>query len=124
MRCRSIAVFGVRCFPIWVGLSTVSRTMGEATGSRSSGSRAGRAAGWRSSATRPARSRLFSAKEADAMMSAFVLAHMIDREGDVLDGIAAWEVQERPFTEWIQRIAYWYGQLALLPASARTAVCK
>ena len=59
-----------------------------------------------------------------AMMSAFVLAHMIDREGDVLDGIAAWEMQERPFTEWIQRIAYWYGQLALLPASARTAVCK
>jgi 2-polyprenyl-6-methoxyphenol hydroxylase-like FAD-dependent oxidoreductase len=65
-RCRSIAVFGARCFPIWVGLSTVSRTMDEATGSRSSGSRAGRAAGWRSSATRPARSRLFSAKEADA----------------------------------------------------------
>ena len=31
------------------------------------------------------------------MMSAFVLAHMIDREGDVLDGIAAWEIQERPF---------------------------
>jgi len=58
------------------------------------------------------------------MMSAFVLAHMIDREGDVLDGIAAWEMQERPFTQWIQRIAYWYGQLALLPASARTAVCK
>jgi 2-polyprenyl-6-methoxyphenol hydroxylase-like FAD-dependent oxidoreductase len=59
-----------------------------------------------------------------SMMSAFVLAHMIDREGDVLNGIAAWELQERPFTEWVQRIAYWYGQLAFLPRSARTAVLK
>jgi 2-polyprenyl-6-methoxyphenol hydroxylase-like FAD-dependent oxidoreductase len=59
-----------------------------------------------------------------SMTSAFVLAHMIDREGDVLNGIAAWELQERPFTEWVQRIAYWYGQLALLPRSARTAVLK
>jgi hypothetical protein len=58
------------------------------------------------------------------MMSAFVLAHMIDREGDVLNGIAAWELQERPFTEWVQRIAHWYGQLAFLPRSARTAVLK
>jgi hypothetical protein len=33
-------------------------------------------------------------------------------------------MQERPFTEWVQRIAYWYGQLAFLPASARTAVFK
>jgi hypothetical protein len=57
-------------------------------------------------------------------MSAYVLAQMIDREGDVLGGIAAWEMQERPFTEWIQRIAYWYGQLAFLPPSARTAVIK
>jgi 2-polyprenyl-6-methoxyphenol hydroxylase-like FAD-dependent oxidoreductase len=59
-----------------------------------------------------------------SMMSGFVLAHMIDRESDVLDGISAWEMQERPFTEWVQRIAYWYGQLAFLPASARTAVFK
>jgi 2-polyprenyl-6-methoxyphenol hydroxylase-like FAD-dependent oxidoreductase len=59
-----------------------------------------------------------------SMMSGFVLAQMIDRERDVLDGIAAWEMQERPFTEWVQRIAYWYGQLAFLPASARTAVFK
>ena len=59
-----------------------------------------------------------------SMMSGFVLAHMIDREGNVLDGISAWEMQERPFTEWVQRIAYWYGQLAFLPASARTAIFK
>jgi 2-polyprenyl-6-methoxyphenol hydroxylase-like FAD-dependent oxidoreductase len=59
-----------------------------------------------------------------SMMSGFVLAHMIDQEGDVLDGIAGWEMQERPFIEWIQRIAYWYGQLAFLPASARTTVFK
>ncbi len=59
-----------------------------------------------------------------SMMSGFVLAHMIDREGDVPDGIAAWEMHERPFTEWVQRIAYWYGQLAFLPATARTAVFK
>jgi 2-polyprenyl-6-methoxyphenol hydroxylase-like FAD-dependent oxidoreductase len=59
-----------------------------------------------------------------SMMSAFVLAHMIDREGDVLNGIAAWELQERPFTEWVQRITHWYGQLAFLPRSARTAVLK
>jgi 2-polyprenyl-6-methoxyphenol hydroxylase-like FAD-dependent oxidoreductase len=30
-----------------------------------------------------------------SMMSGFVLAHMIDRKGDVLDGIAACEMQER-----------------------------
>jgi 2-polyprenyl-6-methoxyphenol hydroxylase-like FAD-dependent oxidoreductase len=59
-----------------------------------------------------------------SMMSAFVLAHMIDREGDVPNGIAAWELQERPFTEWVQRIASWYGQLAFLPGNARTAVFK
>ena len=58
------------------------------------------------------------------MMSGFVLAQMTDREGDVLDGISAWEMQERPFAEWVQRIAFWYGQLAFLPASARTAVFK
>ncbi len=58
------------------------------------------------------------------MMSGFVLAHMIDRECDVLDGIAAWEMHERPFTEWVQLIAYWYGQLAFLPAIARTAIFK
>jgi 2-polyprenyl-6-methoxyphenol hydroxylase-like FAD-dependent oxidoreductase len=59
-----------------------------------------------------------------SMMSGFVLAQMTDREGDVLDGISAWEMQERPFAEWVQRIAFWYGQSAFLPASARTAVFK
>lgn len=59
-----------------------------------------------------------------SMMSAFVLAQMIAREGDVFNGIAAWQLHQRPFTEWVQRIAYWYGQLAFLPASARTAIFK
>jgi N-methylhydantoinase B/oxoprolinase/acetone carboxylase alpha subunit len=53
------------------------------------------------------------------MMSGFVLAQMTDREGDVLDGISAWEMQERPFAEWVQRIAFWYGQLAFLKALAQ-----
>ncbi|MGA7863251.1 MAG: NAD(P)/FAD-dependent oxidoreductase [Stellaceae bacterium] len=59
-----------------------------------------------------------------SMMSGFVLAHMIDREGDVLDGISAWEMHERPFTEWVQRVADWNGQLAFLPATARTAIFR
>ena len=44
-----------------------------------------------------------------SMMSGFVLAQMIDREGDVLDRIAAWEMQGRPFTEWIpvDRLFVW-----------------
>jgi 2-polyprenyl-6-methoxyphenol hydroxylase-like FAD-dependent oxidoreductase len=80
---------------------------------------------WQSSATRPVRScRLLGQSGGCSLMSAYVLAQMIDREGDVLGGIAAWEMQERPFTEWTQQIAYWYGQLDFLPPSARTAVIK
>jgi len=45
MECRSTAVFGVRCSPIWLGSSTASRTMGAATGLRSSGLGVGQAAG-------------------------------------------------------------------------------
>ncbi len=59
-----------------------------------------------------------------AMMSAFMLAHMIDREGEVPGGLAAWEWELRRFTEWVQRVAYWYGQMALLPAAPRTAVFR
>jgi 2-polyprenyl-6-methoxyphenol hydroxylase-like FAD-dependent oxidoreductase len=59
-----------------------------------------------------------------SMMAAFVLAQMIDREDDVLDGIASWQLQQRCLTEWVQRVPYWYGQLAFLPAAARTAVFK
>jgi 2-polyprenyl-6-methoxyphenol hydroxylase-like FAD-dependent oxidoreductase len=58
------------------------------------------------------------------MMSAFALAQTIDRADDVINGLVEWEVRERPFTEWVQRVAYWYGQLALLPPVARTAVFK
>ena len=59
-----------------------------------------------------------------AMMSAFTLAQMIEREGDVPRGLAAWELHQRGFTEWVQRISHWYGQTALLPPAARTAVFK
>jgi hypothetical protein len=30
-------------------------------------------------------------------------------------GIAAWSVSERRFTEWVQSVAFWYGQLAFVP---------
>lgn len=59
-----------------------------------------------------------------AMMAAFALAQTIDRTGEVVEGLAAWEWRERPFTEWVQWVAYRYGQLALLPAGVRTAVFK
>jgi 2-polyprenyl-6-methoxyphenol hydroxylase-like FAD-dependent oxidoreductase len=59
-----------------------------------------------------------------AVMSAFMLAHMIDREGEVAGGLAAWEWEQRRFTEWVQRVSYWYGRLALLPAAARTTAIK
>jgi 2-polyprenyl-6-methoxyphenol hydroxylase-like FAD-dependent oxidoreductase len=59
-----------------------------------------------------------------SMTAAFVLAHMVDREADVANGIAEWEMHERPFTQWVQRVAYWYGQLAFLRPRLRTAVFK
>jgi 2-polyprenyl-6-methoxyphenol hydroxylase-like FAD-dependent oxidoreductase len=59
-----------------------------------------------------------------SMTSAFVLGQMVDREADITNGIAEWELRERPFTQWVQRVAYWYGQLALLRPGLRTAVFK
>jgi 2-polyprenyl-6-methoxyphenol hydroxylase-like FAD-dependent oxidoreductase len=59
-----------------------------------------------------------------SMTSAFVLAQMVDREADVFNGIAEWEMCERPFTQWVQRVAYWYGQLAYLRPGLRTAVFR
>jgi len=59
-----------------------------------------------------------------AMMSGFVLAQAVVRAGDVIAGIAGWKHQEKQFIQWVQRVAYWYGQLALLPPGARTAVFK
>jgi 2-polyprenyl-6-methoxyphenol hydroxylase-like FAD-dependent oxidoreductase len=59
-----------------------------------------------------------------SIMSAFALAQTIDRAGEVIDGLADWELRERPFTDWVQWVAYWYAQLAFLPAPARTAVFK
>ena len=43
------------------------------------------------------------------------------RADDVAAGIADWQYRQRHFTEWVQRVAYWYGQLALLPPSLRLA---
>jgi 2-polyprenyl-6-methoxyphenol hydroxylase-like FAD-dependent oxidoreductase len=59
-----------------------------------------------------------------AMMAAFALAETIDRSKDLLDGLAEWELRERPFTDWVQWVAHRYGQLAFLPEGARTAVLK
>jgi hypothetical protein len=50
------------------------------------------------------------------------LAEAVDRADDITDGVAQWKRRERVFTEWVQRVSHWYGQLALLPPSARTAV--
>jgi 2-polyprenyl-6-methoxyphenol hydroxylase-like FAD-dependent oxidoreductase len=58
------------------------------------------------------------------MMSAFALAQAIDRATDVEDGLSAWELRERALVEWVQWVAYWYGQLAFLPAVARHAAFK
>ncbi len=59
-----------------------------------------------------------------SMMSAFALAQTIDRADNVIDGLREWELRERPFTDWVQWVAYWYGQLAFLPEAARTAALK
>src|SRR5258708_39138027 len=55
-----------------------------------------------------------------AMMAGYTLAEAIDHAGDVTAGIARWQHHEQPVTEWIQQVAYWYGQLALLSPAART----
>ena len=59
-----------------------------------------------------------------AMMSGFVLAEAVDRAADVEFGIADWRRRQRRFTEWVQRVAYWYGQLALLPPRLRLAAFR
>jgi 2-polyprenyl-6-methoxyphenol hydroxylase-like FAD-dependent oxidoreductase len=59
-----------------------------------------------------------------AIMAGFTLAEAIERNGDILSGIAEWTRRQRRFTEWVQRVAYWYGQLARLPPRTRTAVFR
>jgi 2-polyprenyl-6-methoxyphenol hydroxylase-like FAD-dependent oxidoreductase len=59
-----------------------------------------------------------------AMMSAFVLAEAIDRAGDIELGLAEWKRRQRRFTEWVQRVAYWYGRLALLSPPMRNAAFR
>jgi 2-polyprenyl-6-methoxyphenol hydroxylase-like FAD-dependent oxidoreductase len=59
-----------------------------------------------------------------SLMSAFALARAVDGAGDVIQGLVEWELHERPFTEWVQWVAYWYGQLAFLAPRLRTAVLR
>jgi 2-polyprenyl-6-methoxyphenol hydroxylase-like FAD-dependent oxidoreductase len=59
-----------------------------------------------------------------SMMSALSLAHSIDEVGDIAAGIALWQRRERRVTEWIQQVAFWYGQLAFLPPRLRTAAFR
>src|SRR5207302_2327069 len=55
-----------------------------------------------------------------AMMAGYTPAEAIDRAVEVKAGIAQWQRREQAVTEWIQQVAYWYGQLALLRPTART----
>ncbi|MBO0735736.1 MAG: FAD-dependent monooxygenase [Alphaproteobacteria bacterium] len=59
-----------------------------------------------------------------SMMAAFALVQTIDRTDDLIEGLAEWELRERPFTDWVQWIACRYARLAFLPAEARTVVLK
>lgn len=59
-----------------------------------------------------------------ALMSGYVLAEAIDRSGDIAAGIADWQRRQRRFTQWVQRVAYWYGQLATLPPPLRIAAFR
>ena len=59
-----------------------------------------------------------------SMMSALSLAHFVARESDVMRGIAAWTRRERRFTEWVQTVAYCYGQLAFTPPALRNAAFR
>ena len=59
-----------------------------------------------------------------ALMSAYVLAEAIDRAEDLATGLAEWRRRQRRFTEWTQRVACWYGRLALLPPPVRFAALR
>lgn len=59
-----------------------------------------------------------------AMMAALSLAHCVTDEDDVLRGIEAWKAAERRFVEWVQTVAYWYGQLAFAPPTIRNAAFR
>jgi 2-polyprenyl-6-methoxyphenol hydroxylase-like FAD-dependent oxidoreductase len=59
-----------------------------------------------------------------AMMSGFVLAEAVDRAGDVELGLIDWKRRQRRFTEWVQRVSYWYGQLAFLSPPLRLAAFR
>ncbi|HEU0218033.1 MAG TPA: NAD(P)/FAD-dependent oxidoreductase [Stellaceae bacterium] len=59
-----------------------------------------------------------------ALMSGYVLAEAIARAGDIGAGIAEWQRRQRRFTQWVQHVSHWYGQLALLPPSLRLAAFR
>jgi 2-polyprenyl-6-methoxyphenol hydroxylase-like FAD-dependent oxidoreductase len=59
-----------------------------------------------------------------AMMSGYALAQAIAHNREISAGIGEWKARERWFIEWVQHVAYWYGQLALLPPGLRTAAFR
>jgi 2-polyprenyl-6-methoxyphenol hydroxylase-like FAD-dependent oxidoreductase len=59
-----------------------------------------------------------------AMMSGFALADAVSHSGNAVAGIEMWKRRQRHLIQWVQRVAYWYGQLAFLPAPVRTAAFK
>lgn len=59
-----------------------------------------------------------------AMTSGLALAHVLERHSDVAQGIAEWEQSERQFVEWVQSVSRWYGELAKLPPSLRSAAVR
>ena len=59
-----------------------------------------------------------------ALTSAYALALAVDTADDIVGGLVQWELCERPITHWVQWLAHWYAQLALLPVGARIAILK
>jgi 2-polyprenyl-6-methoxyphenol hydroxylase-like FAD-dependent oxidoreductase len=59
-----------------------------------------------------------------SMMAALSLAASIQECDDIDAGIALWKRREKRVTEWIQQVAFWYGQLAFLPPRLRVAAFR
>ncbi len=57
-----------------------------------------------------------------AIMNAFSLAVALERHRDVAEGLAGWETNERPITEYAQRWSRFYGAVTLWPEHLRNAV--
>ncbi|MCU0566852.1 MAG: FAD-dependent monooxygenase [Oculatellaceae cyanobacterium Prado106] len=59
-----------------------------------------------------------------SMMAALALATRIAAAEDLFQGIQDWERHERQLIEWTQDVAFYYGQLAFLPAPLRTSIFR